>query len=147
MFPNRYFNNTQEVKKFFLKSKKFFFLDFLMENFSRIWKNWSILKTSTFEQLFSKACTSKNMSDMTKIRLETYQGTLKWHNLRFLGSDLDLYFSTSLHGALHGTPHLPCSRVKKKVGSSNCPNCMRWKHLPLYFFKLIHKVSKGARKK
>ena len=36
------------------------------------------------------------MGDMTKIRLETYQGTLKWHNLRFLGSDLDLYFSTSL---------------------------------------------------
>ena len=108
MFPNRYFNNTQEVKKIF-KSKKFF-LDSLMENFSRVWKIWSILKTSTFEQLFSKACTSKNMGDMTKIRLETYQGTLKWHNLRFVGSDLDLYFSTSLHGALHGTPHLPCKK-------------------------------------
>ena len=101
-------------KRIFFEVKKNFFLDFLMENFSRIWKNWSILKTSTFEQLFSKACTSKNMGDMTKIRLETYQGTLKWYNLRFVGSDLDLYFSTSLHGALHGTPHLPCSRVKKK---------------------------------
>ena len=133
MFPNRYFNNTQEVKKNFFEVKKNFFLDFLMENFSRIWKNWSILKTSTFEQLFSKACTSKNMGDMTKIRLETYQGTLKWHNLRFVGSDLDLYFSTSLHGALHGTPHLPCSRVKKKRWKSDLKvrneNEQNWKTL------------------
>ena len=96
---------TRSEKKFFWSQKKIFFLDFWMDNFSRIWKNWSILKTSTFEQLFSKACTSKNMGDMTKIRLETYQGTLKWHNLRFVGSDLDLYFSTSLHGAYTGTPN------------------------------------------
>ena len=55
------------------------------------------------------------MNDMIKILLETYQGTLKWPNPKLVGSDLEQNFSTSLLGALLGAPHMPSSRVKKKL--------------------------------
>ena len=54
------------------------------------------------------------MNGTSKIMSELDQATLKRHNMRLLGPNLELYFWPFLTRGLHGDTQSPCSRVKKK---------------------------------
>ena len=54
------------------------------------------------------------MNGTSKIMSELDQATLKRHNMRLLGPNLELYFWPFLTRGLHGDTQSPCSRAKKK---------------------------------
>ena len=54
------------------------------------------------------------MNGTSKIMSELDQATLKGHNMRLLGPNLELYFWPFLTRGLHGDTQSPCSRAKKK---------------------------------
>ena len=103
---NKYFNRRHQAQKnFFWCKKKFFYSNFFYSKIFWKLKNWKSRLASSFWQFFSRDCRCQNINDTSKIMPELDQATLKRHNMRLLGPNLELYFWPPYTGPYTGIFH------------------------------------------